>query len=350
LTGTAFGCESIQEEYEVRSGTIMWGRSIKQTEDGFRVSFPGTDLSAAAFLELLGSDEEVIRAVVHHPMAIARLSRTSSQQRFREALDSLDSESPDLPTVIRLAGKLIFDGEDDERYSAARGSRAKDSKEDSPEDSRPIESLIVESRSTKRRKRRMRELSGGDLGYIIDTLIYRLGVGLRSAAEQLEHEGPSEEEQIDADDDVQPPEEAPTEDLVKVCHSKVGTLVNRMLKQLKRAHKGELAPAIVVEQLLAVLAVLREVRRQDGRLASVTGGESLVPTKQRKRLIDGALMHLFEREQDLYAKAISVLEDDPDGDLPGFEGCYFGSPGTLGLTPGWSNRRVRRMSNVKSAY
>jgi hypothetical protein len=196
----------------------------------------------------------------------------------------------------------------------------------------------------------MRELSGGDLGYIIDTLIYRLGVGLRSAAEQLEHEGPSEEEQIDADDDVQPPEEAPTEDLVKVCHSKVGTLVNRMLKQLKRAHKGELAPAIVVEQLLAVLAVLREVRRQDGRLASVTGGESLVPTKQRKRLIDGALMHLFEREQDLYAKAISVLEDDPDGDLPGFEGCYFGSPGTLGLTPGWSNRRVRRMSNVKSAY
>ena len=139
-------------------------------------------------------------------MPDARLSRTSSQQRFREALDSLDSESPDLPTVIRLAGKLIFDGDDVDKHASTTGVKTRDRKEDGTEDTRPIKSLIVESRSTKRRRRQMRELSGGDLGYIIDTLIYRLGVGLRSAAEQLEHEGPSEEEQINADDDAQPPD------------------------------------------------------------------------------------------------------------------------------------------------
>lgn len=296
---------------------------IEHTPNELYIRFPDTELSGVNFVELFVPNGEIVRAVVHNPMAIAKLSRTSSQHKFREALDSLDGESPDLPTIIRLAGKMIFDDDSGDRYSRSRGSKQEDGKQDNLDDSKTIDSLIVETRSDKKRQRRILEVNGGDLGYIIDTLIYQLGVRLRSSAEQLEHEGPSEEEQIGADDDIQPLEESPTKDLVKICHGKVRTLVNRMLKQLEIAHEGQLAPAVVVEQLLAVMAVLREIRRQDRRLAPVTGGESLIPIVQRKRLINGALKQLYERKRDLYAKAICVLEDDPYGDMPRFRGLLL---------------------------
>jgi len=244
------------------SEPVFQSEDISTTEYGVRVVTHDENVSELAFVDLLVEGGNIVRALVHHPAAIARLSRSSSQQRFREALDILDEGSPDIATVIRLAGKLIFDGEVIEEVKKARASPSGASDDEQVSDEKPVSSLIVESRKTKKQKQRIRELRAGDLGYIIDTLIYRLGIGLRTTAEQLEHEGPSEEEQIGADEDAPSlAEEISTADIVKVCQSKVRTLVSRMLRQLKRAHDKEVTAISAVEQLLAVLAVLREVRR-----------------------------------------------------------------------------------------
>lgn len=317
-------CDSAVCLQQDDSSQLVRSVDIEKVDGGLRIRFPETDLSLARFIELRESDRVLVRALVHHPMAIASLNRTSTQQRFREALDSLGREGSDIATLIRLAETMIFDADDVESHvSAHRGRLGGKDKEQAIEDDTPIKSLIVESRATRKKRRRMRELSAGDLGYIIDTLIYRLGVGLYSPVEQLEARGPSEEEQIGADDDVQAPEEIQGGDLVRVCHGKVRTVVSRMLKQLERAHGRQVPPAGAIRQLLAVLALLRELRRQDPRLASITGGQSLVPVLQQERLIDGALEKLFERQKGLYVEAMRSLGDDPDGDLPRLRGLLL---------------------------
>lgn len=298
--------------------------NIKKVDGGLRIKFPDTDLSTVRFIELRDSDTVVVRALVHHPLAIAQLNRTSRQQRFRETLDNLGIEGSDTATLMRLTEMMIFDGDDVEsRVSVRRGRLSNDDKKQVIDDATPIKSLIVESRTTRQNRRRMRELSVGDLSYIIDTLIYRLGVGLYSPVEQLESSAPREEEQIGADDDAQEREETHGEELVRVCHGKVKTIVGRMLKQLERAHSRDFAPAVAIRQLMAVLAMLRELRRKDATLVSVTGGESLVPLPQRKRLIDGTLEILFERRRGLYVEAMRTFGDDPDGDLPRLRGLLL---------------------------
>lgn len=290
---------------------------------GFLVATGDFSISAICYIELDLADGQMIRAYVHHPAAIAQLSRTSKQRQFRDALDALDSDSPDIPTIIRLAGKLIFEGDTSETISTenAPNKAGKENPDDSEE--KPVGDLSVPVKETKTHRRRLRDLRAGDLAYIIDTLIYRLGVGLCSSAEQLESTGPTEEEQIGADDEFDEPEEALPVDVIRACHSKVRTLVSRMSKQLKRAHERKAGPMIAIEQLLAILAIVREVRAQDARLVGLTGGESLVPVLQLRKLLDVSLETLFERRLGLYTAILDEYEDDPDGDLSRLRGLLL---------------------------
>jgi hypothetical protein len=293
------------------------------TESGLRFEVPPEALSSLGVVELHAAGG-LLRAIVHHPAAIASLSRTSSQQQFREALDALAGESSDLPTVIRLAEKMIFDGEradPPDVRSTGPGHRG-----GGTDDDKPLDSLIVESRAEKKSKQRVHELRAGDLGFIIDTLIHRLGVGIQTAAEALERHGPSEEEQIGADDEtVPPPVEGQTSaaDIVDVCHSKVRSLTNRMCRQLVNALERKSPPGSAVQQLLAVLAVLREVRRQDIKLAAVIHGGTLVPVERRCELLHRALATLFERKRGLYVAALDAFGDDPEGDLSRLRGLLM---------------------------
>jgi len=283
---------------------------------GLLVEMSPEEIAMAEILEVDCGHNHFLRAFVHHPALIARLSRTSKQQRFRDALDSLDAESPDLPTLIRLASSLIFD-EDTSEIQTKLALRRHERKPSSAED-KPLDTLSVSIEQTKGHSRRARELRGDDLVYIIDTLIYRLGIGLRSAVELLEEPGPTEEEKIGTEDDdfdtiVEPP---PKMDIVKMCHNKIRTLVSRMLQQLdkKNVEKGPAHRS--VGQLLAVLAVLREVRAQDRRMKHLTEGQSLVPPEERRRLLDGSLAAFFRNKQKLCRIVISEFAEDPEEDFP----------------------------------
>ena len=166
-------------------------------------------------------------------------------------------------------------------------------------------------------------LAKDDLGFIVDLLIHQLGLGIQGTGDALEHPGPSEEEQIGADDEHSPSEPPDTGELLKVCHGKVRLLTRRMSKQLQRALSGECTPATTVQQLLAVLAVLREVRRHDVRLGLTIQGESLVPVVRRCELLDASIAALFERKHGVYAAALEALRDDPDGDLSRLRGLLI---------------------------
>ncbi len=302
-----------------------WGelKTITQESHGFFVEMAPSELTAAQFLRINLRNGQVLRAFVHHPASIAKLSRTSKQQRFREALDSLDSESPDLPTVIRLASNLIFDEDTSEIKTKLIHRKRK--KKPSSEDDKPLDTLSVSIEETKQHSRRARQLRGDDLGYIIDTLIYRLGISLRSAVEILEETGPTEEEKIGTEEDGfnTVVKDQPKVDITKTCQKKIRTLVSRMLKQLGRKKVQEVPAHRPVEQLLAVLAVLREVRAQDRRMKHLTDGQSLVPLEERKRLLYGSLSAIFGNKQELCRIVISAFEEDPEEDFPRFIGLLL---------------------------
>ena len=291
-------------------------------ESGIRLTPPPEKCASATYAKVQLVDGRSITAIIHHPAAIAQLTRTSSQQKFQIALSNLDGDSPDLPTVIRLASQLIFDDKEvanqDIRKSISTGSGKREN-----ERRNHLDPLSVSINETMRHKKRIRELRSGDLACVLDTLIHRLGQGLPDSTEQYADHGPSEEEQVGSEDEHQStPTNLQANSLVKICHARIKTLIDRMLKQLKYADTNNAAHK-PIEQLLAVLAVLREIRAQDQRLSPLTGGESLVPPEQRKRLFDGTVASLFDSNLGLFDASVDYFDEDPDKDLERLLGLLF---------------------------
>ena len=286
-------------------------QNISSDNRGLHLEMKNEDVAKIGFLEIELTDGHQIHALVHHPASIARLNRTSNQRRFQEALNGLESGSPDLPTLIRLASNLIFDEEITSAQAVVRGQRKKEKEGEEPDTLAPLSVSIEESRQ---HRKRVRELRGSDLAYIIDTLIYRLGLSLKTSAEQLEETGPSEEEQIGKEDEVQPTlVELPKTD-IEVIQRKVKTLVNRMIKQLGKKASSSEQTHRPVEQLLAVLAVMREIRAQDRRYP-LTEGQSLAPLEYRKQLLEGSIVALFGRKRKLFDSFTMAFEKDPEEDV-----------------------------------
>jgi len=282
---------------------------------GLHIEIKIEDLNKVGFLEIELKDGRRIQAFVHHPKTIGRLNRTSNQRRFQEAFDSLESGSPDLPTLIRLAANLIFDETVTSASTVLKGQGKKKKEGGEPvEDS--LGSLSIAIEETKERRKSIKDFRGGDLAYIIDTLIYRLGLSLRTATEQLEMVGSNEEEQVGKEEDISPTlDEIPKFDLIKAIQGKIRTLVNRMLKNFEKKEGSEAPTYRPVEQLLAVLAVIREVRAQDNRFSQLIAGQSLVPLVYRKQLLDGSIAALFGRKQRLFASFTDAMGKDPEEDV-----------------------------------
>ncbi|MBI4775778.1 MAG: hypothetical protein HY788_16665 [Deltaproteobacteria bacterium] len=144
-------------------------KTIRYDCHGFFVEMPPKEVATTQFLEVNFVDGRRLRAFVHHPASIAKLSRPVKQERFREALDSLDSESPDLSVLIRLASNLIFDEDTPELKTKSTLGKRKTKLRTEGES--PIDSLSVPIGETKQYAHRARQLRGDDLSYIIDTLI-----------------------------------------------------------------------------------------------------------------------------------------------------------------------------------
>ena len=280
---------------------------------GLHIDIEIEHISKVGFLEIELKGGRRIQAVVHHPKTISRLNRTSNQRRFQEALDSLESESPDLPTLIRLAGNLIFD---ETVPPASIVLKGQPKKEKGGPITEPLGPLSIPIEETKERQKRIKEFRGGDLAYIIDALIYHLGLSQRVVAEQLEVIGPNEEEQIGKEEEIPTTFVAiPKFDQIKMIQGKIRTLVNRMLKNFEIKGASKVPIYRPVEQLLAVLSVIREIRAQDYRFSQLTIGQSLVPMEYRKRLLDGSITALFGRKQRLFASFIDALGNDPEEDV-----------------------------------
>jgi hypothetical protein len=230
-----------------------------------------------------------------------------------------------LVKVIAAVEKVIFDEPEIEnsprRHSPGKGPAGKGDEEQT----KP-ESLAGSIQEQRKRRAHRRLLETGDLAYLLDVLIRRLGVGLERDLPERDDKGRSEEELAgtdDADDHSPEREELDDTDIAKLCRSKARRLVGRMVKQMEQAaRRAEKGPTVLI-QLVAVLAIVRELRLVERmpRWASIR--ESLVNRDDEESLLNEVLTNLFGRGFQLYEAIKAALGDERFDELARLKGLLI---------------------------
>ena len=277
------------------SAVLYEGNDVQTENQVAHLTCPAKLRRAVRFIELHLEDSTSRIAIVHHTYEVRERSQTGKQAQLRVALASLSGDSPDLSGLMKTVEKIIFS----EDASVAEEPKRRAEKRATGEDEVEIlDSLAVHLDSTKSSRKRRRLMRSGDLGHLLDVLIHHLGYGLERPASNIDQHGRTEEEQVGADDEVSP-RLILDGDLVQVCQRKVRTLVTRIGKRLEQAVSDEEKRQGALVQLVAVLAVIRELRGMDHRAQWVGSGETLVPIKEKHRLLNTACSFLFGRNSQL---------------------------------------------------
>ena len=265
------------------------------------VKFAQRDLAHGAWLDCLEDSELVAKLLLHHSREVEEQARTGVQRRFREALQSLETESPDISLLIDCIDKIVFTR--DSNLVRTRSPNQRGSSSAIQDEGHDLGSLAIDVEEMNRKKGKSRLSYSSDFAYLLDTLIYHLRFRSDKSIEEIDSFGRNEEEQIGSDDEEDSQESVDKleaqKEVIEVCHSKVRTIVNRSIKQIDAYKQGEQPLEQLLVRLLGVLAVLRELRNCDSRVRWVEKGNTTVPRDQRVRLLEEVMFNLFEGKASL---------------------------------------------------
>lgn len=270
-------------------------------------------LSAIRRVEVHLSDGRILSAWVHNCDEIDGLASVSAKTRLRKALASLTADEGNLAEVLQAVEKVIF--EDDQELvvhgpTARRQAKRKTSEQD---DIQP-ETFAVDAGSIVRRRGRVRALKSGDLAYLIDILIRRLGIESASNAESPDRLGRSEEEQVGAENNLPeptgqvPPQTVSDSDLAKLVGKKIKRLISKLSEYLERTPADNQHAPATVARIIAVLALIRELRRIESLPRWRTARLQLVPDEPLIELFDLAIECLLGEKKMLLQKLEEVTQ------------------------------------------
>lgn len=285
-----------------RDGTDLGAVAVLPGTQPARVTAAPEVRDLAAFLSgRRGGDTRVsVTVIVHRPHEIARHSETDSRRTLTQALGALEDDPSQLEALLRVTAKVIFEVQD----NVAAGPM------DTPLLARPavasaapaqLATLAIEAQG--RRAARQRRLARGDLAYLLDVLIRRLGEGMPPPPPPA-----VDDEQVGADEErggVLGREVSATIDLAaiaKICRAKTRKLVKRMCTSLDKATApGQAQRAIV--QLTAVAGVLRALALVERRPEWRRSGHELVDADALLGLVRDAAHALVAQGEGLIVRA-----------------------------------------------
>ncbi len=206
-------------------------------------------------------------AVVQHLRELQDRATSKKHQTLRKALMDLDAGEDGIESYMEIIAKAIFDEEPVPRPQRERGTG-----ENKPTTAAEGSAGIGELVNKGRRKPRS---STGDIGLVLDALIYKLGEGLLGDAPVAPR---MSEEQIDETTET-PVKVFPRDEermMGHRCRLKTRRLMDRMVKRLDLAWNAKAEPFAVVTQLVACLGLLHRLRQRQPRFAWLRRGESLI--------------------------------------------------------------------------
>lgn len=267
-------------------------------EIAFRTTVNPTDIRSC----LLEEDGCLVaRAMILHPSVIEAAVHSSRRELIRSALSELGSSDANIAKLIAAVDRVIFaDQTDREIEEAVREHRERI---DGAAGVLPPDNLAI-SISDMNNKHKPQLLKSGDLAFLIDVLLRRLNKGLETQSAGVDHAGRTEEEQVGQEDELSENDDGlPVEetvlsdaDIAYTVSKKARSLCRKMIAQLELASRDESRQLVAPIQLIAVLALIRELRHLDNLKRWAATGQSLVEEGDRRELLDGSLKYLLGSE------------------------------------------------------
>ncbi len=208
---------------------------------------------AATHLVGVAGDRKLV-VLVHRSTAIGEHIASDARKVLRQTLGALEEDPTQLATLIKITEKVIFDVDDAAVMDGGADMHAPD-RGAVEEGASAAAVLALDARG--RHVSRRRSLARGDIAYLIDALIRRLGEGTSSpvARQLVEDEVEGRDEEEGGELVATQPAELGLEQLAQTCRSKTRRLIKRMIERL-REHEPRRAARTII-QLAAVLGVLR---------------------------------------------------------------------------------------------
>lgn len=270
-------------------------------------------LSHVRRVEVHLSDGRILSAWVHDRDEIDGLASVSAKTQLRKALASLTADEGNLAEVLQAVEKVIFE-DDQELVVHGPTARRQAKRKTSEQDEIQPETFAVDAGSIIRRRGRVRALKSGDLAYLIDVLIRRLGIEAASTAESSDRLGRSEEEQVGAENNVQepigpvPPQTVSDSELAVLVERKIKRLISKLAKYLERTPADTQHAPATVARIIAVLALVRELRRIESLPRWRTARLQLLPDDALVDLFDLAIEHLLGETKMLLRRLEEVTQ------------------------------------------
>lgn len=260
---------------------------------------PGEDVTRIRSCVLYSGEAMVARAMIHHPSIISASSQSSRQHQIRSALSGLGSSEGDISRVVASVERVIFSDETHNEIETILREH-KDKQPKASTGSGP-ETLAISVADLPKEKKKIRLLKSGDLAYVLDVLLRHISEGLDGPPLETDASGRSEEEQVgkEGEEDTRPPEPilpATTLNDLEIARAvsrRARALTRRMVEQLKQATKDASRRASAVLQLIAVIALVRELRYLDKSPRWKKAGQLLVEERDRRHLLDESLKYLL---------------------------------------------------------
>ncbi|MCM5570491.1 hypothetical protein M6I34_08220 [Burkholderiaceae bacterium FT117] len=292
--------------------------SPQAIEDDLIIVF-ADDIARVRSCLLYANGALVARAMIHHPELVSASSQSSRQHQIRTALSGLGSSEGDISKVIASVERVIFSDETQKEMEAVlREAKAKHP--DKPKTPGP-ESLAVSTADLPKEKKKIRLLKSGDLAYLLDVLLHHLKEGLDRPPPGVDASGLTEEGLVGTEgseverpaEPILPPTSLSDSDVARAVCRRARALTRRMVDQLRLASSDHSRRASSLLQLIAVLALVRELRHLDKTPRWKATGQLLVEEKDRRYLLDESLTYLLGSSSRMLAELDSGDVDTEEG-------------------------------------
>jgi hypothetical protein len=280
--------------------------------DGFRVP---DRLMEVRTLQLVAGTTIVARVLVHHTAVIAQRVNGAARESATQLLRQLGSQLDDISRILPHLERVIFSQTISDAVRLP-GSRAAVTSTGDGALARP-DSLGISVSDMRRSVRPSLFSNSHDLAYVIDVLMQRIDVKDEPPEPGIDRVGRSEEEQIGQDDDTEEPlPAAPTADATdaEIAEAVAGKATKLSRRMAKALHHGGRTPdevMVKVVQLVAVLALLRELAHLELADRWRKAHTNFLWPEDLELLFEAAAKTLLANG----SEALNVLSDD-DGLIP----------------------------------
>jgi len=268
------------------------------------VQFGGT-----TFLNIIFQSGEQCLAIVHQTKQILQSCQSKLRTSFERTFSSLGSINPEVVTLIESITHIVTGIPTTSPRLRKKGLTTKEDR-----DKNVVLSTLLTHYTQRPPANKVCSYRSGDLSYILDVLIRKLGIGNDNVSDSNDLFGRNEEEQVGQDDGIEHPISQHPSNLITESHNRINSLIRNLSEQLKQTVEQDDQYIIGLMKINATLALLKELRKAERNFPWLSKGETIFPQKARRELFKVCIENLFKREKALYigalCESITINYDD----------------------------------------